>query len=91
MHISTVAFGAVLLIAVGCGQDEKIASLGKQNQELKAEVDKSHATADYDLQAKCSKDAKTWFNENWTRDKDTVLLNFANHYNRSLNMCFILS
>jgi len=77
-------------MAIGCGQDEKIASLEKQNRELKAEVDKSHATADYDLQAKCSKDAKTWFNENWSRDKDTALLDFTNHYNKSMNKCFIL-
>jgi len=90
MRISTIAFGAVLLIAVGCGQDEKIATLEKQNQELKAEVDKSHATADYDLQAKCSKDAKAWFNENWARDKNTNLLVFTNHYNKSMNKCFIL-
>lgn len=77
-------------MAIGCGQDKKIASLEKQNQELKAEVDKSHAMADYDLQAKCSKDAKAWFNENWAREKNTELLQFTNHYNRSMNKCFIL-
>jgi hypothetical protein len=85
-----IAFGAVLLMAIGCGQHDKIAKLEKQNEELKAEVEKSHATADYDLQAKCSKDAKAWFNENWSRDKDTALLDFTNHYNKSMNKCFIL-
>jgi hypothetical protein len=87
---SMIAFGAVLLMAMGCAQDEKIANLERQNQELKAEVEKNHATADYDLQAKCSRDAKTWFNENWSRDKDTLLLDFTNHYNKSMNKCFIL-
>lgn len=90
MRISVVALGVVLLVVMGCGQDEKIANLEKQNEELKAEAEKSHTTADYDLQAKCSKDAKTWFNENWSRDKDTELLDFTNHYNKSMNKCFIL-
>ena len=87
-----LAFAAMILMA-GCdqqSQDQKIASLEKANQELKAEVEKSHATEEYDLQAKCSKDAKTWFKENWERDKDTLLLDFTNHYNKSMNKCFIL-
>lgn len=62
----------------------------KLSQKLKAETEKSNASADYDLQAKCSKDAKAWFNENFSRDKDTMFLDFTNHYNKSLNKCFIL-
>jgi len=83
-----IAFGGVFLMAMGC-QDEKIANLEKQNQDLKAEVERNTAAADYDLQAKCSKDAKTWFDQNWDRDKDTQLLDFTNHYNKSMNKCFI--
>jgi hypothetical protein len=90
IRLCTTMFGAVLLMAIGCGQDEKIANLEKQNQALRAEMDKSHTAADYDLQAKCSKDARAWFNENWSRDKDTILLDFTNHYNESMNKCFIL-
>jgi hypothetical protein len=44
---------------------------------------------DHDLQAKCSKDAKTFFTEGWTRDKDPVLLDYSNHYNKAQNKCFI--
>lgn len=77
-------------MAVGCGQDQKIANLEKQNQELKAEVEKSRPTIDYNLQEKCSKDAKNWFNENWQADKNTKLLQFTNHYNKTLNECLIL-
>jgi outer membrane murein-binding lipoprotein Lpp len=84
-----IVIGAVFLLAAGCGQNEKIAELEKQNEELKAEVEKNDATADYDLQAKCSTDAKSWFNDNWSRDKDTTFLDFTNHYNKSLNKCFI--
>jgi len=84
-------FEAVLLMAIGCGQDKKIAILEKQNQELKAEMEKSHTTADYDLQAKCSKDARTWFNETWSGTKGAIFLDFTNHYNKSMNKCFILT
>jgi len=90
MRLCIMAFGAVLLVATGCGQDKKIAALEKQNQELMAEIEISHATVDYDLQAKCSKDARAYFNGNWPRDKDTLYLDFTNHYNKSMNKCFIL-
>jgi hypothetical protein len=88
-----LVFAVVILILAGCDQEsqnQKIASLEKANQELKATVEKSHAVEEYDLQAKCSKDAKAWFNENWQTDKDTLLLDFTNHYNKSMNKCFIL-
>lgn len=42
-----------------------------------------------DFQAKCSKDARVWFNENWQRDKTTTYLDFENHYNKKLGKCFI--
>jgi hypothetical protein len=83
-------FGVLLLIATGCDTPERITRLEKQNQELRAEVDKIRSASDYDLQAKCSRDAKGWFKENWTPDKATILLDFTNHYNKSLNKCFIL-
>src|SRR5712671_5178525 len=82
---------AILLVATSCETSERISRLEKQNQELQTEVTKSQATADYDLQAKCSKDARAWFNENWgVRDKDTILLDFTNHYNKNQNKCYIL-
>jgi hypothetical protein len=81
---------AALLFTASCdNSSDRIARLEKQNEELKAEIKKGQAMADYDLQAKCSKDARVWFNENWSRDKDTVLLDFSNHYNKKENKCFI--
>jgi hypothetical protein len=82
---------AVLLLAVAnCDNfSDRMSRLEKQNEELRAEIKKGQATADYDLQAKCSKDARIWFNENWRRDKDTILLDFSNHYNKKENKCFI--
>jgi hypothetical protein len=82
--------GWALLVTTGCDTGERLAKLEKQNQELLAEVKKGQASADFDLQGKCSKDARTWFNETWSRDKDTILLDFSNHYNKKENKCFIL-
>jgi len=80
---------ATCLFLAGCNYDERISKLEKQNQDLQAEIKKDHAAADYEMQAKCAKDSKVWFNENWQSDKTTLLLNYTNHYNRSLNKCFI--
>jgi hypothetical protein len=33
---------------------------------------------------------RAWFNGNWSRDKNTILLDFTNHYDAKLNKCFIL-
>ena len=81
--------GLGTLIATGCDND-RISKLEKENQEMKAKLEKGNAAQEFDLQAKCGKDARSWFNENWSRDKDTVLLDFTNHYNAKLNKCFIL-
>jgi hypothetical protein len=62
----------------------------KGNTDLKAKIDRQSAAVNYDLQAKCSKDARVWFNENWSRDKNTIYLDFTNHYNAEHNKCFIL-
>jgi hypothetical protein len=81
---------AVLLVATGCDTSERIAKIEKQNKELEAQVSKRDAAVDYDLQAKCSKDAKVWFHDNWQSDGDTVLLNYTNHYNKAMNKCFVM-
>jgi hypothetical protein len=73
----------------GC-DTERLNKLEKENAELKAKADKADVVRDFDLQAKCAKDARTWFNENWARDKDTMLLDFSNHYNAKFNKCIIL-
>jgi hypothetical protein len=80
--------GAAAIIAAGCDSD-RVSKLEKENQEMKAKLEKNNVALDYDLQAKCSKDARAWFHENWSRDKDTILLDFSNHYSAKLNKCFI--
>src|SRR5947207_14641231 len=84
-----IALGVVLSVALGC-DTERISRLEKQNEELKAEIKKSQAAADFDLQAKCAKDARAWFNETWSRDKNTILLDYTNHYHKAANKCYIL-
>lgn len=66
--------------------EARLTKLEKENQELRAEVGKNAA---YDLQSKCARDAKTWFNDTWSRDKDTILLDYTNHYSKASNKCFI--
>ena len=79
--------GCVLL--AGCDAD-RVTKLEKENADLKTKIDRQNAAVDYDLQAKCSKDARSWFNGNWSRDKDTFFLDFSNHYNIKQNKCFII-
>jgi hypothetical protein len=88
---SVILAGFVLLLSSGCDDRERIDRLEKQNQELKEEVKKSQASTEYDMQAKCSRDAKAWFNENWQRDKGTTLLTHTNHYNKAQNKCYELT
>lgn len=85
-----IVAGIILLLSLGCGDRERIDRLEKQNQELKDEVKKAQASTDYDMQVKCSRDAKAWFNDNWERDKGTLLLTYTNHYNKAQNKCFEL-
>lgn len=79
-----------VLLLVGCDTNERISKLEKQNQELIAEIKRGQAAAHFDMQAKCARDSKVWFNENWGRgDKGTLSLSYINHYNKNLNKCFI--
>jgi hypothetical protein len=83
--------GPALLLVAGCDTGQRLTKLEKQNQELQAEIKKrDSAPADLESQAKCARDSKVWFNANWQTDKDTTLLNYTNHYSKSLNQCFIL-
>lgn len=79
-----------VLIGTGCDYPNRLANLEKQNRALQEEVNKRQTSTDYDLQVKCSRDAKEWFKENWSSDKDTILLDYHNHYNKNNNKCFIL-
>src|SRR5580765_997419 len=82
-----LATSLLILLLVGCDIPDRVSRLEKQAKEIQSEKDR---VADYDLQAKCSKDARVWFKENWRSDKDTALLDFTNHYNKKQNKCFIL-
>jgi hypothetical protein len=85
-----IVLGIVSLAASGFENGQRISRLEMQTQELTAEVKKFTAAGDYDFQAKCSRDAKGWFNEKWPRDKATILLDYTNHYQKASNKCFIL-
>lgn len=86
---SLILFLALCLLAA-CQDNRRIEELEKQTKELKAQLARQQVAADLELQAKCSKDAKLWFAENWRRDRNTLLLTYSNHYNTKLKRCFIL-
>ena len=91
LRLRTIVLGLTLLPISGCN-DDKIVQLEKQNEELKVQMVKQNAAADFDLQAKCSNAAKTWFNTNYaglSREKTTSYLDYTNHYNKASNKCFI--
>ena len=76
---------------LGCDYPDRITRLEKENKDLQTQVSRQQAAIDYDLQAKCSRDAKAWFNENWnSSDKNTLLLHYINHYHKPRNKCYIL-
>ena len=55
-----------------------------------AQTDRGRAD-DFDLQSKCAKDSKQWFIENYLpKDKETILVDFSDHYDKKNNKCFIL-
>lgn len=76
-----------LLLCAGC-EGDRIAQLEKENAELKAKIEQQD-----DLKAKCSTAARAWFNDNWAstpRDKDTITLDFIDHYNAKFDRCLII-
>jgi hypothetical protein len=44
----------------------------------------------YDLETKCSVEAKAYLREEWPPSKTSELLGYTNHYNRSLTKCLIV-
>jgi hypothetical protein len=79
----------VMLVVGGCDDPQRTARLEKENADLKAQLNEKKVTRNYDLQTRCSKDARVWFNQNHSRDKDTMMLDFSNHYNSASNQCLI--
>src|SRR2546423_1239255 len=82
----------LLLSVIGCDLPDRVGRLEKENKELKATESERNRVASYDLQATCAKDAREWFNANWANDrsKNTLLLDFTNHYNKRMNKCFVM-
>jgi len=75
-----------MLFGTACNQD-KIARLEKQNQELAAKVEAILKTANLDAQAKCAQQARIAFSESGL-DKQ-AMRGYTNHYNQRLNKCFV--
>jgi hypothetical protein len=89
MKLLLVGGLSALFLLGGCDHEDRIARLEKEAKATKEAQSDKDRVADYDLREKCAKDARVWFNENWSRDKDTLLLDFRDHYKKSQNKCFI--
>jgi hypothetical protein len=73
---------------VSCDTD-RVSHLEKQVKDLEEKSKVHQSSAELEMQARCAKDAKAWFSSNWTQEKDTLFLDFTNHYNRAENRCYI--
>jgi outer membrane murein-binding lipoprotein Lpp len=80
----------VALLLAGCATSGRVDNLEKQIQTLQAQVAKLHSSGDIDQQAKCSKDAREYFGREWPANKDTIMLDYSNHYSPQRNQCLIL-
>lgn len=89
MKISFCAACLVTIVA-GCSGGQTIKELRYQNDEFKAYVAWSTSAIKFDLQARCASEAKDWFEDDFSSDEDTMVLNFANHYNKEQNKCFVV-
>jgi len=83
-----LTLGIVALVATGCDTD-RIGKLEKENQELKEKLSAKDATQIYEMQARCGKDAKEWFRDNYSQDRDYISQLYIDHYNKKINACFI--
>jgi hypothetical protein len=97
-RVSIAGVCVVCAVLAGCGKSEEVKHLEKQNAELQAELAQRKTTDEFSLERKCASDAKVWFRENMgsrsalppTLSSAVKLLDFTNHYSKSLNKCFIL-
>jgi len=85
-----IVLGLMICVGLLAGCDaDRIAKLEKENADLKAKVEKQSTALNFDLQQKTAKDARSWFASSFTKDKDTIYLDYTNHYNKKLNTCFV--
>jgi hypothetical protein len=80
----------LLFAFVGCN-DDRLAKLEKQTAALEIKLAQAQKSSQLDIQAKCAKDSKAWFDQNGSGDQGarTRLLVYTNHYSVAKNRCFI--
>lgn len=79
-----LALTAAVILLLGC-DTERVRKLEAENQELRTRL----ASQDLNLQDMCAREAKKFFQESATKDDETLLLEYSNHYSRKLGKCFI--
>jgi hypothetical protein len=85
---------AALLLTACETPFQRSGRLEKENQELRGQLAKQQQERGLDSQAKCAAAAKAYFNDNELSLRkataSTAFITYENHYNSSLNRCFIL-
>ena len=80
--VSVAALGVLLYRQTASLREQR-----RQVQELNAKLASMSQAADFDLQAKCAKQAgDVWKAGGWDRKK---MATYSNHYNEKLKKCFI--
>ena len=88
MPVKAISLIIVSIFLVSC-DSERVGHLEKQVKDLEEKSKVHQSSTELEMQARCAKDAKAWFTVNWAQQKETVFLDFTNHYNRSENRCYI--
>jgi hypothetical protein len=76
---------AVASLAVCACDSARLNQLEHENQQLKESLKR----ASLDVQAKCSADTKHFIESQYPPTPDRIFIDFNNHYNASLNKCFV--
>jgi len=79
----------VCVFLVGCDHGDRIKNLEKETAELNDESKRAATAIDFDVSSKCAEKAKTWVNENYLGDRDTITLHHMNHYSKTKKGCFV--
>ena len=78
----------LVFVLVGCN-DERIAKLEQQNQELQQQLASIQRSNELESRARGAQDAKPYFREHFDPSDKTALVDYTAHYNTKQGKCFI--
>ena len=89
MKTTVIVESALLFIlCAGCNRD-RIATLEKENHDLKAMLAQKTVSRN-DEQMQCLKQTRTFFEKQYRPARSTTFLNYMSHFNRDENVCYMV-